>query len=255
MEAFMLKIMTLNLNYDEPKHGPWPLRRALIHKVLQQANPDIVAFQAVRRNPTVSSGIDQAAQLAGPEPGYPYVFFEPAMAYADGILDGSAILSRIPFAGKETLRLSRRPGTDDPAARVVLKASFDLPSGPFTLFNAHFSWVTPQARENVQETLPFIAPVAGPALLVGDLNNPPDAEPLSVFCEKGWCDVWATLHAHTPGYTFESHQPAIRIDYGWANPALKPHLLMAKILETPVNSDNIRFSDHLGLLFALGLTD
>ncbi len=248
----MLKIMTLNLNYDEPKHGLWPLRQKLIRKVLQQVNPDIVAFQAVRRNP-VPGGLDQAAQLAGPEPGYPYVFFEPAMIRADGVFDGSAILSRIPFADKETLRLSRRPNTEDPAARVVLKASFDLPSGPFTLFNAHFSWVSGQTMDNVTETLPFIALVDGPALLVGDLNSPPDAESLAGFCEKGWCDVWATLHAHAAGYTFESHQPSIRIDYGWANEALKPGLLLTKILETPPNQDNIRFSDHLGLMIAVSL--
>lgn len=59
---FTMKIMTLNLNFCESQHGRWPARRELIAQAIRQHGPDIIAFQAVRKDPASEDGKDQAAQ-------------------------------------------------------------------------------------------------------------------------------------------------------------------------------------------------
>ena len=60
----MLKVMTLNLNYYETKHGTWEERRDLIVQAIRGAQPDILALQAVRQDPDRYDGLNQASQLS-----------------------------------------------------------------------------------------------------------------------------------------------------------------------------------------------
>jgi endonuclease/exonuclease/phosphatase family metal-dependent hydrolase len=46
-----MKIMTLNLNFYESKHGEWSVRRDLIVATIEKHAPEIVALQAVRCDP------------------------------------------------------------------------------------------------------------------------------------------------------------------------------------------------------------
>jgi endonuclease/exonuclease/phosphatase family metal-dependent hydrolase len=216
-----MKVMTLNINYYSERYGPWSIRRQLIRDVLDKANPDIVALQAVRRDPAVEDGADQAAQLATLFSGYKFIAYQPAHAFPNGVTQGSAILSQLPIAAKEILPLTLLPDQEDTNRRIVQAARFDLPSGPFYLFNAHFSWVAEQVEQNIEETLAFLEVADGPALLVGDLNTPPDSPLLDRFRRAGWTDLWAQLNPGDEGYTFvEGEQLAKRIDYAWANPQL-----------------------------------
>jgi endonuclease/exonuclease/phosphatase family metal-dependent hydrolase len=121
------------------------------------------------------------------------------------------------------------------------------------LFNAHFSWVEEQAADNVAEALAFLSTVTdGPALLVGDFNQTPDAPVLKPLVEAGWVDAWAQLCPGEAGHTFESNNPTIRIDYAWANPALAPALESIEIVGRAQDASGYRVSDHHGLLVKLG---
>lgn len=92
----MLKIMTLNLNYYGEKYGNWKARRSLILDQIKESGPDLIAFQAVKKERNLFDDDDQATQIARLA-GYPTVIFQAAVEYGDGIAEGSAILSHYPL--------------------------------------------------------------------------------------------------------------------------------------------------------------
>src|SRR5579884_2231430 len=136
-----MKIMTLNLNWYEAKHGAWPIRQELIAQVVCDHAPDVIALQAVRKDPTVEEGADQATQLSKTLSEYKHVVFVPGTEHGRGKQDGSGWLSREPFEqlDHQLLPLGSQPGRvpEDPAVRLVLYARV----GSISLFNCHFSWV------------------------------------------------------------------------------------------------------------------
>ncbi len=241
----MFTVVSLNINYYVDKHGPWEQRRGLICEALELANADFVALQAVRQDPARESGLDQAQQFSRMLPVYRYVFFAPAETFPDGSVHGSAILSQHPFASQDSLPLSLQPGLEDANRRLLLHAAFELPHMVLHLFNAHFSWVPEQARENLKQAIPYIGRVTGPALLVGDFNTPAGSGLLDPLMQAGWTDAWARLHPDDPGATFEAPKTKLRIDYAWVNPALSSKLKGIELILG--DTGKIRMSDHLGL--------
>ncbi len=249
----MLKVMTLNINYYIAKHGAWLNRRDLIRQAIQDAEPDIVALQAVEADPTFAEGRDQATMLSQLLPEFRYVHFQPATKVPSGRIQGPAILARLTIAQTASLPLTLLPGLEDANRRVVLAASFALASGTLHVFDAHFSWVKEQALLNVQEALPFVGAFVGHALIVGDLNNTPDGDALQQFRDAGWTDAWAALHPAENGFTFESNQPEIRIDYAWMNQALAPRVRAVQIIATRPGPGGTHASNHFGLLATFDL--
>jgi endonuclease/exonuclease/phosphatase family metal-dependent hydrolase len=248
-----MKIMTLNLNFYESKHGPWPLRRELIADAIRACRPDVIAFQAVRKDPSVESRKDQATQLAERLPEYPHVVFQPTGDLSDGKQDGSAFLARIALTDVGFQPLKRgtdRPGeSPDPAPRIVLYAR--IASSSLSLFNSHYSWVDSQAASNVEDALAYMNRFTGPRLLLGDLNTTPDTDAMHRLTAEGWTDAWAALRPGEDGYTFESDKPEKRIDYAWASRELRPYLKAVELVLEKPNRHAARLSDHLGLLIML----
>jgi endonuclease/exonuclease/phosphatase family metal-dependent hydrolase len=248
-----IKIMTLNLNFCESKHGRWPIRRELIAQAIRQHAPDIIAFQAVQKDPASEDGKDQAAQVAERLPEFKHVVFVAAARHGDGKQDGSAFLSRFPFEQVQhralSLGIDPPQEAEDPARRIILLAR--LTSPPLSIVNSHYSWVYPQAASNLQEALNYMRQIEGPALLVGDLNTVPDSELMRRLAAEGWTDVWTYLRPQDTGYTFESHAPDKRIDYVWARRDLASSLRAIDLVQEKPNADGARLSDHLGLVVTL----
>lgn len=248
----MLKIMTLNLNYYGGQYGPWDARRDLIFLAIREERPDILAFQAVRKDPTISNGLDQAAQIAGILPEYSHSYFEPAMKGDSGSEEGSALLARLPWIDTGCQELTLLPGLEDKNKRLMLAARFDGQGGPLTLLNAHFSWVSEQARVNIEEALRFAGSFQGRRILVGDLNTTPESDLWQPLIEAGWKDAWAQLQPQDPGYTFvEDGRLAKRIDYAWVSPELIGQIKQIRVVAGEVNESGVRVSDHAGLLVTL----
>jgi len=243
----MLKIMTLNLNFLVEKHGSWRERRELIAREIQRHSPDVIAFQAVRQ---MATGLNQADELSRLVPDYPYVTFVGAVEHADGTVDGPALLSRFPAVSFDSLRLTLPELPEDPTPRVLLHAVFSRPQGVFKLLNCHFSWIAEQSVRSVSEALFFLGPIPGPVVIVGDMNSTPEGEAMKILAAEGFIDVWQELHPEDKGFTFESDQPSIRIDYVWVNEVLKPSLRAIEKVGTP-SSQPPRLSDHLGLVVTL----
>lgn len=245
----MLTVMTMNINYTGDRFGPWEVRRGLIREVIQENQPDLIAFQAVRRDPTMEQAVDQAKQMASFLPEYHSVWFEPAVRLPSGVEDGSAFLSRQPIVNKDRLELSMRPRLEDDTRRVVLHAQLDLPGGPLHVFNAHFSWVPEQAQDNLRETLRWMDQFEGQRLLVGDLNTPPVSAVFEPLRQAGWSDAWLLLHPDENGFTFfETGQMVKRIDYFWVDESLKTKVEAIKIVADQESALQARPSDHAALV-------
>lgn len=239
----MLRLMTLNINYRVGKHGAWDARRALIADAIRRSQADVVALQAVER----VNGSGQAAELAALVD-YEYVDFAAAMK-TPSVTRGSAFIARRRLGEIAVHRFSHRGDHEDRDHRVVLRSRIDTRGGAIDLYNAHFSWVAPQALENAKETIAFRQP--GPSLLLGDLNNSPGSQVIQLLRDAGWTDTWAALRADEPGWTFEADKPSMRIDYVMASPELLPRVRSIECVQAEGNGPP-RLSDHLGLLITLG---
>ena len=248
----MLRIVTLNLNYYIEKHGPWVQRKQLIIDQLREKNPHIVAFQAVAKHPELHQGKDQAFQLCESLDGFQSHYYEAAQTQTDGLVQGNAVISKFPMHEKSFVKLSRIAGHDDNNDRIVQRVSFHRPSGNFDLYNAHFSWVDEQAKQNVAEATEFMKRGNAPALLAGDLNTLSASPAFKPFNEAAFVDAWEKSNSHNSGFTFESDNPSIRIDYFWLSPSLANQLNKVEILSPPAGSP-ARFSDHLGLMLELNI--
>lgn len=239
----MLRIVTLNLNYRVAKHGAWAERRELIVRTLREAGADVVALQAVEE----AEGTNQATELAQAL-GFEHVAFVAAERH-ENTHRGSAFIATVPLLDLAVRALSRTDDHDDKSARVVLRARVASDGLAFDLYNAHFSWVAPQALINVRETLAFRA--AAPALLCGDLNSAPDSDAIAALRAAGWIDLWRALRVDDAGYTFEADRPSMRIDYALVTRELRPHARAIERIGVGMRALP-RLSDHLGLLVTLG---
>lgn len=244
----MLRIMTLNINYYMDKHGPWSERKEQIQKIIRVKGPDIIALQAVKKDPELHSGEDQAVQLSEALEDYPYVVYHPAMEHPDGTQDGSAFLSRRPIIENQALPLTTLPGLEDSSHRAVLNGLFQSPFGPLRVFNAHFSWVEAQVDKNLDEAVPYFDSFPEPAVLVGDMNSVPDSELVRRLQQSGWVDAWDALKPDHDGYTFEAGDPSIRIDYIWVKPELRQALKKIELVSESQEKTGVHLSDHLGLM-------
>ena len=246
----MLKVMTLNLNYYVDKYGNWEVRRSLILDQIKESQPDLITLQAVKKEPNLYDGDDQATQLAILS-GYHYSLFQPAVEHVDGSAEGSAILSHYPREEVDFLKLSMLTGIEDTNQRVLVNSLFHFPSRSIRIFNAHFSWIPEQATDNIREAMDYIQQFEEPYLLLGDLNTTPDSPLLNLFQQADMVDVWAELCPDESGFTFESDNPRLRIDYVWASKNLKNNLESIELVGNKMAPNGERPSDHLGLLVEL----
>ncbi|MFA5039251.1 MAG: endonuclease/exonuclease/phosphatase family protein [Candidatus Omnitrophota bacterium] len=249
----MLNVMSLNCNYCCDKHGPWDERLKLIRSLILENRPHVAAFQAVLHQKAGPLGeIGQAWQIADIT-GYRYRLFASAHQEDNGDRKGQALISRIPLVFSDSRQLTRRPGHADQDKRIVLAAQVETKAGTLRIFNVHFSWIREQAEDNIIETLNFLRRFKGMALVVGDFNASENSGLLDSFAESGWVDVWNILRKNERGFTFESHEPCLRIDYALANKSLEQHLEDIRVFQRQTPDGLFRMSDHLALMVTLGL--
>lgn len=256
----MLRVFTLNLHGYGPGHGPWETRRELIAAGVREASPDVIALQAVRRDALLYGGVDQATQLARMLGGYT-VFYAPATDLGQGVMEGSAILSRVPLAERDVRVLDGLgPDDEDPTVRLVLRARVQSGGRALEVMNSHFSWLPENNARNVAQATAYLVSVRGPVLVVGDFNAPPDAESLAPLRAAGFTDVWERLRPGEPGYTFEQGRLFTRIDFAWASADLEVAargrgrgVRTIDVAARQAAPGDVHASDHLGLIVDVDL--
>jgi endonuclease/exonuclease/phosphatase family metal-dependent hydrolase len=243
----MPKIATLNIQQYDTRHGPWAARRELIVAALRSARPDVVALHAVRRDPQLEGGVDQAAQIAGMLQDYAVVF-EPATELGRGALEGSALLARTDLFDVEARHLELGDASEDATRRLVLKARVETRRTSIDVFCCHFSWVAEKNQRNAEEAAAWISTFRGPRVLLGDMNAPPEARSFTRFAELGFLDLWPALRPRDVGHTFEQGRLFTRVDYAWVSTELAHRTRSIEVLADGEAPGGVRASDHLGLI-------
>jgi len=259
----MLTIMTLNLaNYDD--HPDWSQRLQIIVDTITTAQPDVIAVQEVRFDPSQPTTqasyqsmseqlvalLDRSASYAGLS-----IVTQPLMFYPDSSehypapppstqkWEGLSILSRLPIVETGAIFLTKT-GSDG-NLRGTQYAGVTSASQTVYVFNTHFALDATDQLSNAQETVAYMARFSGPQILVGDLNAVPSSPAVAVLTASGLTDVWASLEPDSNGYTWASNDPSKRIDYCFASAAASPQSI-ALVATAPV--DGIYASDHFGLV-------
>jgi exodeoxyribonuclease-3 len=170
-----------------------------------------------------------------------------------------AWLSRLPIQRERNHRLVA-------LAKTLLEIEVAWAGAPLRLFATHLAsrWDGRQPVDEVPAILDVLRPLAGqPHLLVGDLNalrpgdpvgTPPhgqvkrgDALPgverraIRLILDAGYVDCYRSLHPETPGYTYPSDAPWLRLDYILASPQMAARLWTCDVV---MGEEAEQASDH-----------
>lgn len=262
--------MTLNCwNVSEP----FEARMAIIRRGLEEARPDVVAFQEVivRRD-----GFDQGGLLL-PDGGFSRVFGAAFSWGDDGTLVapngdgcgfGNLIASRWPIVRSEVCRL---PGIEGGEPRTLTAVLIESPAGRLPVLTTHLDWEFHHGHVRERQVLAldaFAREWAGegdlPAVLLGDFNAHPDSNEIRFL--RGLAslegrstyfqDAWEA--GSGSGYTWDNRnrfaayawEPDRRIDYVLVGPPDRDgrgRVESARLaFEAPVG--DVFASDHFGVI-------
>ena len=220
-------VVSYNLHHGEGLDRRFDLPR--LAAVIQSARPDLVALQEVDRGTRRSGGVDQAAELARLT-GLTMVY-GPAIEF-DGGRYGNAVLTRYPVVGQRCVPL---PSAEP---RVALGVTVRVPAGgaerPLCFIVTHLD-LTAAAR---LAAVPLIEALCAddpdqPAILAGDLNDPPASATLRAF-ERTWTNATAGAGL----WTVPADAPREQIDYVLCRPAGRWRVRAAAVLPEAVASDH-----------------
>jgi len=238
----MVTLKLISYNIREGGEG----RLAAIAKVLRQQKPDIVALLEASSRANVES----LAQKLGME----IVFGE-----SNNPIGHIAWLSRLPIHRTANHRHPR-------LAKTLLEIEVNWERMPLRLFATHLSsrWDPPEPEEEIPIILDVLRSLADqPHLLVGDFNSlepgdpfgpPPegvekrgdaaDGAPrnaIRLILEAGYIDCYRMRHSQSPGYTYPSDRPWLRLDYIFASPPIAASLHDCNIVS---EDEAVIASDH-----------
>lgn len=230
--------------------GGFEARYRLLVRQLQELAPDVLALNEVNPVPAYPRrlardlGYTQVAY-----PGLSGLRLGP-LALPVNLVEGDALLARpdldLRWEGRAQLSggpVARHWSVNFGNATQVIGASLRTPGGRLYLLNTHWSVclsardyqdqqgyresaeASPQARRaharaadrRWQESTRTLAaarrwiPTGAPAVLMGDLNAPPNTPEIDLWQREGWTDAFAALHPGEVGATWdEATNPHIR---------------------------------------------
>jgi len=237
----VLKMLTLNLHYDQAGFGPWPRRRAQIQTLLENEKPHIVALQAVHASET----LDQAEDLARAGH-YAHKLF---LATTESIPhQGSAILANIPLSAPWSYALPRCDQDEDPSFRRAIAATFAWCGEVWQFTNAHFSWIGTQNLAQAQTLAMALEAFPGPQCLVGDLHAPSGSAAALHLKNLAWIDsLEKAVRNHDNGPNAPTHTPESRIDSILVKEVDEARIREVRVLTEP----GAPLSDHRAVLLTL----
>lgn len=225
------KILSLNL----AGYRDWAERREPITRYIDFSKPDIILFQEVHFDQSISP-FDQAITINNMlvEP-YKFCHSSVSRPYVgrDGQphREGLASLSRLPVLGTETLALTKRP--DDKHLRIFQAITIQTTASPLSIVNVHFS-NNSYAAEQLEELYTIVDRYDQPPIIVGDFN---------IFKLSDHRELYAAQH--TPSTDFKQYVSfpgqKLTLDY----------LLLPKSFEFQEIETQDSLSDHSAILYTL----
>lgn len=205
----MLKMVTYNI-----KSGLYhPDGLEAVARVLEDADPQVVALQEVDRDTRRARHEDQTTWLAD-RLGMPYHCFGAATPWEGGGEYGVSLISSCPLVDTKVTHLWVPQGADVPHGasepRVVLSAVVEADS-PFTVMVTHLGLTGEQRRRQAEQILECVRGTDGNRVVVtGDLNGSPDSPEVRVLSES-LRDVLGAL-PESERITFPSGDPEMHGD-------------------------------------------
>lgn len=237
--AARLRVMTFNIRHGEGMDGRVDLTR--IANVVRTHAPDVVALQEVDRHfDDRSDHVDQAWTL-GRQLGMtalfaPGVVLDPPAPGRPLREYGNAILSAHDVLAWDAIPYPNWPGKE---GRGLLRARIAIGDAAAAVWNTHLAYDDANQRiDQVRAIRKLIADDGHPMALLGDFNAEPDSDVLAELTQD-LTDAW-TVAGSGPGFTFDSVDPRIRIDYVFTGPGVRT----TRIEPVPVNGG----TDHLAVV-------
>ena len=233
-----LRVLTYNIHHGEGTDRKLDLER--IAKVIESAQPDIVALQEVDKTVKRSQSVDQPAELARLT--NMQAVFGSNISLQGGEY-GNAVLSRYPIRSHKNHKL---PNFDAGEQRGVLEVQIEVPgvSEPLRFLATHLDHRAVD-RERLASAKAINELVTDDtnkvAVLAGDLNAVPDSNVLKEFTK-----IWTRTKVDILP-TIPVDKPTRQIDYVLVHPALRWKLIETNVL------DELVASDHRPLLAVLEL--
>ena len=223
----LVRVLTYNILHGATTKGDFDLD--LIAKVINDAQPDLVALQEVDFKTNRAKKYDLVTELAFRTDMAP--LFARAMTY-DGGEYGEGILSKYSFLSTHNHPLPYTEGKEPRAAAAV---NVQLPSGDTIRFiGTHLDHTKDPTNRLMQarEINRVLTWDERPAILAGDLNEEPDQPAMQELFSQ-WQGSFAE---DTP--TYPSDEPRIKIDYVLFRPAHRWRVVSAEVIDEKVASDH-----------------
>lgn len=235
-----LRVMTYNIHSCFGTDGR--IRPERVARVINQADPDIVAIQEIDAFRSRSGGHDQS-KLIGEHLRMGHVFN--AMLEEENEQYGIAVFSKHPFEIVRSGHLTPAGEGFMREARGAIWVKLNLAGLRLNFINTHLGLGRKERREQVLELLgpKWIGriPETEPLILCGDFNSVPRSW---VFrhLQGRLRDVHSLAGKDRPRATFSSVAPLLRLDHIF----MSDHFQVTKAT-VPMNRSAILASDHLPL--------
>lgn len=227
-----LRVLTFNILHGANTVGSFDLD--VIAKVINDANPDLVALQEVDFKTNRAHKMDLTTELALRT--NMTSIFAKAMAY-DGGEYGEAILSKYSFIKTRNVPLPYSPGNEPKAA---VEATIVLPSKDTIVFIAtHLDHLKEgldryQQAKKINATFPKTKSLK---ILAGDLNDTPASKTIKLLQER-WGVSYDPIN---PQPTFPSNSPKRKIDYVMYYPENRWEVIDKQVIQDSIASDHCAF--------------
>jgi endonuclease/exonuclease/phosphatase family metal-dependent hydrolase len=225
--GFPVRIMTYNLHNGFNTKGY--LGMEALASVIEESQPDIIAFQEVSRGWVISGRLDMLTWLSQ-RLDMPYI----SGPTADPLW-GNAILSRYPILEYDNYEL---PPRDLFILRGFTVALIDIGGGErLQVIATHFHHLEEDSAVRQQQSPVILDFWAGAdsTIILGDLNAEPDSPEIILFEGAGLIDAAAQVSS-SPANTFDSVDRYQRIDYIWVSPDL---VVEEVFVPGPTTSDHL----------------
>jgi len=233
-EPHTLRVLCYNIHYGQGNDGQYDLER--LAAVITACKPDLVALQEVDVGVKRSGRVHQARRLG--ELTDMAVRFGPTQHYQGGLY-GNAVLSKQPILDVVIHPLPYTEATPELVTypRGAITVTIRGPDGqPLRFISTHFQHNVPEDRAAEAKAVNALFAVEDdtlPTILAGDINAPPDSEPVRILVER-----WTNAIDEATAPTVPSANPTSRIDYIFYRPASRFRLVEAQVIAEPMASDH-----------------
>jgi len=179
-------------------------------------------------------------------------------------LPGLEVLSCYPILSHQTVPYRVKSPHETHDRRLMLTLIDSSSAASLRIGCTHLSWKADDEPTRITQVDGLFeaarALAASPLLIGGDFNAMPESEPMRRLHDAGFVEVFAKLHPHEPGYTWDNWNPFIqshsthfpdrRIDYLRLNScaAAQYHIPRCDVVLNTPDVNGVYPSDHYGVL-------